>query len=712
MRKCFFFFFFLLFCLRAFSEESSLESLFNDLKTVDKVDHQNKQKLPLIYNSMGMIGYLTMPSARVNETGTVFIGATYLPPYNIYSANIQPYKVIEFSGNYIVFRDKIDENFGHKGFGDEAERTLNVKFAFPFPKYHNIELPSAAVGFNDFVGSRGFYSLYGVLTQCFTPWNVELTLGYGTGRIQGFFGGVAFTPWRFSDTPILKNLTFFAEYDANHYNRKEEHPLGREVKSRINGGAVITLFDALQIKGAFVRGKEWSAGAGLFYNFGDSTGWLPKVGDPPLYSAPINHEPLSPLREEKELAYELALELGKQGLNVTRILLSYDEEDRKVLYIRLVNLRYFKTKDVRQHLQSVLAALVPENIYSIQVGLEESSILVQSYTYYTSDLLKYSEGNLSDEEIKVLSPPTDAHLEPSEYDASLLFKRNKTLWTFLARPRLLSFFGSSTGKYKYAFGIIGGPQGYLLDTLYYKMQLGYNISSSISNVGDVDCLNPSQLLNVRSDSINYYKSNTLSLEQAYLQKGWQGNKGWFYRLAAGYFEVAYAGVAAEALFYPMDYNFAIGLEAATVMKRDYRGLGFQYRVRKLKGCTPSYYPFVGVQYFLDWYYNIKPLSLNIEMQFGQFLARDRGVRTILTRYFKSGFTVSFWITLTNAKDVVNRHTYYDKGIAFSIPFDMFLHKSSRASIGYGTSFWLRDCGAEAMTGKRLYPVVQGARLYN
>jgi hypothetical protein len=704
------FLFLIFFTFSLFSNE--LDNLFVSLKNIQNLDEKNKEKLPLIYNSMGMGGYLTMPSSRVGEVGTFFIGASYLPPYNMYAATVQPYSPIEFSGNYIVFTNQLEGNFGHKGFGDDADRTINCKFSFPFPKYQNIELPILGAGFNDFVGSRRFYSLYGVLTQVITDWNLELTLGYGKGRIDGFFGGAAFTPWRFSKTPILKDITFFAEYDANDYKNKHEHPDGRQVKSRINGGLAITLFDALQVKGSFVRGKEWAASAGLFYNFGESRGMLPKVGDPPLYSAPINHEPLSPIREEKELAYELALELGKQGLNVARILLSYDEQDRKILYIRLINLRYFKTRDARIRIQSVLAALIPENIYCTNIALEEGGILVQSYSYFTSQLLEYNEGKISEEEMKILSPPEEAHLEPSEYDASLLFKRDKTLWSFLARPRLLSFFGSSTGKYKYALGLIGGPQGYILDNLYYKIQMGYNIVSSTSTVGDIDCLNPSQLINVRSDSINYYKSNTVALEQAYLQKGWRGNKGWFYRVAAGYFEVAYAGVAMEALFAPMDWNFAVGFEAACVMKRQYQGLGFQYHVRKLDGCTPHYVPFVGFQYFLDWYYNIKPLSLNLEMQIGQFLARDRGVRTILTRYFKSGVTLSFWITFTNAKDVVNRHIYYDKGIAFSIPFDMFLHKSSRASVGYATSFWLRDCGAEAMTGRRLYPTVQSARIYN
>ena len=164
------FLFLIFFTFSLFSNE--LDNLFVSLKNIQNLDEKNKEKLPLIYNSMGMGGYLTMPSSRVGEVGTFFIGASYLPPYNIYAATVQPYSPIEFSGNYIVFTNQLEGNFGHKGFGDDADRTINCKFSFPFPKYQNIELPIFGAGFNDFFGSRRFYSLYVTLTQVITDWNL------------------------------------------------------------------------------------------------------------------------------------------------------------------------------------------------------------------------------------------------------------------------------------------------------------------------------------------------------------------------------------------------------------------------------------------------------------------------------------------------------------------------------------------------------------
>ncbi|MDN3505564.1 MAG: YjbH domain-containing protein [Rhabdochlamydiaceae bacterium] len=694
-------------------DENSLDQLFSSLKKAQEIDDRQKDQLPTIYNADMIIGYLNMPSARVNPSGTSFLGGNYVPPYHAFGANLQVYKPIELSVNYRIFSNLPEENFGAQGFGDDADRTANVKFSFSPGNYFSFLLPDVAVGFNDFYGSRRFYSLYTVATLPIADWNFETTLGWGNGRIDGFFGGVAFTPWRFSDTFLLKDLTFFAEYDANDYkNNDDEHPDGREVKSRVNIGFSLDLVNAVQLKVSSLRGNNWSASGGIYYNLGQSKGLVPKVKNPPLYSAPLNHEPLGPLRNEEEIAYELALALGEQGLNVARIYLEYDEQDRKILWIRLINLRYFMSRDARERIFSVLAALVPDNIYKTTVALEEGSLIVQTYTCLTRDLLKYSKGEVSESEMKILAPPEEFDVEPNEYDSALLFKRDKTLWSMLVRPRMLSFFGSTNGKYKYALGLIGGPQGYILDTLYYKTQLAYNILASNADVGDIDVYNPSQLINVRSDSVNYYKSNSVTLEQAYLQKGWNFGKGWYYRLAGGYFEAAYAGLSTEALYYPIESNWAIGLSAASVMKREYEGLGFQYKVRKLDGTTPTYVPFVGLQYFLDLYYDIKPINLDIKLSIGQFLARDRGAKAVLTRYFDSGFTFSFWYALTNANDKINHKVYHDKGIAFSMPFDFFLHKSSRAKIGYGMSFWLRDSGATAATGKPLYPTINSARIYN
>ena len=325
------------------------------------------------------------------------------------------------------------------------------------------------------------------------------------------------------------------------------------------------------------------------------------------------------------------------------------------------------------------------------------------------DLMSYHLGVIGEFELNTLAPMIEATKPPSSYDAALLFQRRKKIWVFTLRPRLLTFFGSAKGKFKYNLGLIAAPEGYLFDEIYYKLQLGYSIVSSASDFGDMDRLNPSQLLNVRSDTIRYFQTNSVSVEQAYVQKGWNLGKGWFYRLATGYFEPAYGGVATEFLYYPVRGNWAVGLEAATVLKRRYRGVQFVHKVRKFHGRTPHYLPFIGVQYFLDIYYEFKPLDLEFKVSIGQFLAKDKGVRTEVLRTFSSGLRVGLWYTITNGNDHVNGHLYHDKGFVFYLPLDMFLKQSSRNYIGYAMSAWLRDVGASAFTGKTLHTTLYDER---
>ena len=218
------------------------------------------------------------------------------------------------------------------------------------------------------------------------------------------------------------------------------------------------------------------------------------------------------------------------------------------------------------------------------------------------------------------------------------------------RPRAITFFGSTSGKLKATFGVVAGPEGYLFDSLYYKMQVATNLYTSLSDVGDRDFLNPSQLPVVRSDKVRYYDS-IFSLEQAYLQKSFNMGGGTFSRFATGYFEPMYGGVAGEFLYYPVNSDWAVGLEGAVVVKRKTDGLGFTTDVRNYDGT------FIGTQGFLNLYYDFRPLNLSFAINAGQFLAKDWGARFSLTKTYRSGLQFSLWYTFTNGGEDLNHKNY-------------------------------------------------------
>ncbi len=694
-------------CLTAIflSLSAFASNLFDDLSLVEEINRKQNDELPFLYNSTLMGGYFTMPSARMPPVGTIALGGGRITPYNNYALSFQFFDRLELSANYRVFTGMPETTFGHEGFGDDAERIGNVKFVFNRPEDGFPDLPTFAIGVEDFLGTKRFNSEYIVMTKCWTVANVEATVGWGRKRIKGFFGGLAWTPLRQVDIPFFKDLTLAAEYDAIDYkHHAPEHPEGRKIKSRVNLGVSWLAWNTMQVSVSSLRGGELAAFGSLRYPLGTTKGFFTKAKDPLSYRSPIDTQPLGVTRPKKEFAQELGFALGLQGFVVYRVYLTADN----TLWIKIINNTYREEVVVRERLQRVLSALTPSDISSVIVVDEADGVPCQAYKFRGEDLARFRQGAIGEFELETIAPMREAILRPKPAD--LLFKRSKEIWTFTMKPRILNFFGSSSGKIKYNFGLIASPEGYLFDEIYYEGQLSYSIKSSMSDVSDVDRLNPSQLPNVRTDTIRYFQTNSISVEMAYLQKSWNLGKGFFYRLATGYFESAYGGAATEFLFYPVNWNWAIGIEEATVWKRHYHGFNFHRKIRKLDGFRPHYIPFLGVQYFLDIFYTYRPLDMDFKVMIGQFLAKDKGAKFEVSRWFKSGINVALWVTVTNGDDKVNGKIYFDKGFAFMVPLDFFLRQSSRSYMGYARSAWLRDVGAVAATGRGLYNTIRLERL--
>ena len=203
--------------------------------------------------------------------------------------------------------------------------------------------------------------------------------------------------------------------------------------------------------------------------------------------------------------------------------------------------------------------------------------------------------------------------------------------------------------------------------------------------------------------------NSFTLDKGYLQKNWTLGQGWYSRAAGGYFETIYGGVATEALYYPANSSWAVGTDLAILKKRSYSGFQFQNKIRRLDGKRTVLEDYTGYQCFLDYYQDLPFLDLDVKVRVGQFLAHDRGVRTEISRSFKSGLRLTIWYTVTDGHDQLNGKTYFDKGLAVTMPLDIFLGHSSRQEWGYGMSAWLRDVGAMSETGRPLHPTIWAER---
>ncbi|MDR3625090.1 MAG: YjbH domain-containing protein [Chlamydiales bacterium] len=713
-------FFFSLLSSFLFSEEEYLEEyvphrtssspdLFRDLDIVAECEKRNCDKLPLIYSHYGHVGYFNMPSARMGDDGDITLGASSVPPYRNYFIGFQLFSRIEMSGVYRVFKGVQDVILSPHGFGDYADKGANIKINLLKPADTEYCLPGIALGLEDFLGSQLFESKYVVLTQEWPNLNFEASFGYGTGRIGGFFGGIAYSPWRKCEN-YWNGLSFVAEYDPTDYenSKVELHPFGRVKKFPINYGIKYAIGKYWRFSVSHIRGNNIAYEASGTFDLGSVKGFFPKINDPLCYFAPINTEPISPLRPLNTLVEDLAYALDNQGFTLLKATLEKGCNPLPILRLRIVNRKYLYETDVHKRLGCLLALLTPVNVSEVIVVISADCVLCQEYRYSRRSLYLYASRQMTDIELATVSPIREVTFP--KYCPEILFERREKALEWGLRPRAQTFFGSSKGKLKYEIDGAAVVEGFVWYDVYYKFLLSHTLLTNANDLGNFDMLNPSPVINVNSDRITYYQVRDFKFEQVYLQRSWTHGCGLHSRVAAGFFDIAYGGVAAEALYYPVNSSWAVGLAGAIVKKRTYNDWGFQNKLRRFVGSGTSFYPVydhytVLSQYFLDIYYRFNTMPVSFKISMGQFLARDFGIRTEVFRYFPSGLRISFWYTYTNGNDRVNGSVYHDKGISFSMPLDVIFKESSRARWGYGMSAWLRDVGYRVGTGNELYPVL-------
>jgi hypothetical protein len=689
--------------------------VLDDLALVEKIKKNHEETLPFLYNASMMGGYLNTPSARTPSCGTWTMGGGSLSLYNGYGVGFQYFDRLELSLNYRAFKNDLRVSKKEE-FGDRGNRVASGKVVLTLPndwptwspRDKLSWTPAVAIGVEDFLGTMEKPSIYVIATQSWIYGNLETSIGYGWRQFQGLFGGVAWSPWRQTKTPFLKDITLIAEYENFHrHSHHSKQPQKKNIMSHLNGGITYTLKKRLQITVGSIHGKDLSVMGSLSYPLGTSKGLIPKDQEPFFYTQPVNLEPLRDHRSQDAFVQELETTLQTQGFD----LYSVEINSQNDLWLKIINTMYRDEKIVRERIQRVLGSLLPLNIPRVFVMIESDGIICQGYVFKRDDLYQYRLGNLSPFTMKALSPMIDPTQLTDKKDVWLQKKKKPFFFTLL--PSIQTYWASLASKIKYNVSLIGGVEGYLLNDVYYALKLSYNIHSNIANLQKKDRPHPSQLPNVRTDIAKYFRSNSINLEHAYLQKSWSlenvSPPGFFCRLAAGYFEQAYGGFAVEALYFPAGFVWALGVEQATVWKRCYTGLLFTNKIRYLQNNKENYKNFTGNQFFLNFHYMFSSLNLDCKLSVGQFLAKDKGIRLEINRTFSSGLHVGAWYTITNGSNAIGRENYFDKGFILSLPIDFFLRRSSRVYANYKMAAWLCDVGAIASTGRSLYKTIRTER---
>ena len=198
---------------------------------------------------------------------------------------------------------------------------------------------------------------------------------------------------------------------------------------------------------------------------------------------------------------------------------------------------------------------------------------------------------------------------------------------------------------------------------------------------------------IRSDIVDYLENTGVVIQNALLNYYFRFGDTSFGRMSAGYLELQFAGASLEYLRVFGSGRFGLGKEFTWAKKRSADSL---LNLEDFETVSPR----------LKGYLFIPELDSTFQVQFGKFLAGDRGARFELTRYIR-GASVSLWYSETDTRNFTGpNRNYSDKGVAITIPWNVFSEYERRGSFGHALPEWSRDVGQVVREPYSLYSFIR------
>ncbi len=651
-------------------------------------------------STTGQTGLINMPDARIEQDGTLRLGVSYFRPYLPVWASLTLLPRWETSFRYTTIRD-LPSNLG-KGFGDFKDKAFDTKLLLV---REDGWWPDVTVGVQDVFGTELFSSEYAVVSKRIR--DSDYTLGYGSERIDGVFGGVRYRP------PWARQFSFVVEYDANDYandfgaaesgadTRDGEWTYGLEYKKGWLG---------IQLA---AQGDELGVNTHVDIPLMDKE-FVPKLHEPDPYTAELPQVAIDQWVADTNYAARLARALEKRDYKNIRLAF-----DGHTLSATLTNTRISLTGRAVGRAARILLALGPEDTRAIHITYTIDGLPALTYEFSdTHKLERYFDGLLSREqldqymEIRYAQPATRAGL--ADDALQLAFDDEPVASSTLRRTdegHILSFRKEADDLSTFQIvplnlGVfLNDPNGAarfdVFSTVNYTKQIGparffesQMRFTLYENVSEVSQPSNSTLPHVRSDIALYRQSGgRVKLSRLLLNQFLQPAERVYARLSAGFYEEMFAGTGGQLLYLPEQQPWAVDFSLDWLQQRSTKGT-FGFR---------SYDTLTALGAF---HYRIPAWGLTATARLGRFLARDNGVRFELKRRFRSGITLGFWYTRTDGDDITSPGSpgdpYYDKGVFASIPLGPMLTRDTQARAGFSLAPWTRDVGQMVVSPGDLY----------
>lgn len=648
-------------------------------------------------SATGQSGLIQMPDARVQPEGTWRFGFSETDPYLVGWSSLSVFPRFEFSGRFTRIDDVpgFPENPDYGAYKDKAFDAKALLWA------ERAYLPAAAIGAQDFTGTRLFRARYLALSKRLG--DADITLGYGAERIDGVFGGIRYVPsWH-------RRLGLLVEYDANRY--VDDYQAALSGAHRREGGWGYGLEYRFGWLTTQLSIQDGETGANLHLSVPlMRTEFVPKLHEPPPPPVQPSGQTLETWRTNPAASKPLLQRLYAAGF--ARVSAGLDG-DR--LVVVLTHPRISLVGRAVGRAARISLANGPDDMRALTITYTRDDMPLLTYVFTDPEMLRrYFRGELDeaglrehmtietwsttinlpaeDTALGTVPPPTaeirygeDAHLMSVERRDALL--SGFYLVPFNARI----FFKDPSGTLRYDTFATVNFHRRLAPGWFADASARFTWSEDVSEVAQIS---NSTLPHVRSDIVDYRREgNRLRLETLLLSRYRRLAEPLYLRTSAGYYEEMYAGAGTQLLYLPPGRSWAFDVAVDALRQRE-PGESFGFRDYRTVTALGAFH------------YRLAQRGVTLTARFGRFLAGDEGIRWEFRRRFRSGVEAGAWYTVTNERDEtapgLAGNPEHDKGLFLSIPLNSMLTRDTRQRADLSVADYTRDVGQMVRSPGDLY----------
>lgn len=376
-------------------------------------------------------GLMEIPTARILDDGAIRVSGAQALPYRWYGGGMGIFPGFEFTGRLTEITN-IDPGF--EGQSTTKDKAFDIKYqVIPESKW----LPALALGYHDLFGTQLFEAQYIVLSRQIFPF--DFTLGYGTKRLEGFFGGI--------EVALHPRIHFMAEYNPIDY--AADSPSARGVPEGaewpVNFGLRCKLLSVLDLGVSYQRGDTLGVSLNLQTDLGKPI--VPHRADPPPL-VDVDRRPFKQ-RDKKEMVEKIHAAIHEAGFANVSV---YTEGD--ILSAEFTNNQYLSNQKAVGRVLRILLLHAPSDTKKLQAIEKRKGIPIVRVAVKPNVFEAYLMGDVPEDIFKRLIEVETTTEEPDLNDPEVVHSGGEdSRFGYGVKPEFQSYLNDPSGFFKFRVGI-------------------------------------------------------------------------------------------------------------------------------------------------------------------------------------------------------------------------------------------------------------------